>query len=322
MYNKSGKRAARALIMSKLRAYSKDSQAVIACAKYGVIRDNRVLYKRGKVLRRISRVLSELNDLANAYGAVGLERDTNIVGGLVMYKRRYITFRIHGRSEIEGLYNANFNDKSGVVGNSCMIGKKPGTLQLYRIAPVRIVIAYINGERVGRALLWHLSDGRYFLDRIYGSETVRYAYLAWAEKLGYITKYKQTYDDPLMVVRDGVLETDGSLTVTLGNLGDRNLNNLKYLPYMDTFKYIVIQAVTVFLSNYRFGRIFARATNTDGTASYYSDCYSCGRKLKQLSDVVMYEGSSFCRSCCINVNGRNIPFGVLNYSHATNQYTR
>lgn len=119
---------------------------------------------------------------------------------------------------------------------SCMQGKDSRFFELYERLP-HCGIAYIESEDgflLARAIIW---DEAYtirgtkvkIMDRIYANNTANHAALQkWAVEHGYLFRSQNG------MYSDGKNAVELSLYINLDNV---NIEELEYLPYMDTFRY-------------------------------------------------------------------------------------
>lgn len=156
-------------------------------------------------------------------------------------------FDVVDRYDIHHWYhNRNYESESGTLGSSCMAGVPDKVLQLYIQNPnvCKLVILYSddgsikNGKYksdkiVGRALLWELSDGRTFMDRIY---TIRDSdvnlFKKYAEHNGWWCKKEQNTSSNFTMSKGDVNINSGTLKVLL------DISSFDYYPYLDTLSYI------------------------------------------------------------------------------------
>lgn len=125
--------------------------------------------------------------------------------------------------------------QKGVV-TSCMQGKDSRFFEIYDRLP-HCRIAYIESEDgflLARAIIW---DEAYtirgtkvkIMDRIYANNTANHAALQkWAVNHGYLFRSQNG------MYSDGKNAVELSLYINLDNV---NIEELEYLPYMDTFRY-------------------------------------------------------------------------------------
>lgn len=156
-------------------------------------------------------------------------------------------FDVVDRYDIHHWYhNRNYESVSGTLGSSCMAGVPDKVLQLYIQNPnvCRLVILYSdNGSLkdgkyksnkiVGRALLWKLSDGRTFMDRIYTiKDSDVNLFKKYAEHNGWWCKKEQNTSSKFSMSKGDININSGTLKVLLDD------PYFDYYPYLDTLSYI------------------------------------------------------------------------------------
>lgn len=153
-----------------------------------------------EVLHSIAKII-ETNDLAVSYNPYNRKFTCHFENGTTreyrpskfVRKLLSITGTINGRNweyfqnRIERLFPKMGNYEVRILEDaaemyakdfgiiSCMTGDKEG-LAFYQLAPVKGVVVYYGDKPMARALLWQMSEGKTFLDRIYATDT-------YAEKL-------------------------------------------------------------------------------------------------------------------------------------------
>jgi hypothetical protein len=134
------------------------------------------------------------------------------------------------------LTDNNENVSTSTLQNSCMNGEEANRyLDIYVENPgiIRLLILKnISGDKIiARALLWKLSDGRIFMDRIYYSNDYQVnLFINYARENNFLYKKVQSSSD------DGILDSKGD---EVGYLYvDLDRVYFDYYPYMDTMKYL------------------------------------------------------------------------------------
>ena len=116
----------------------------------------------------------------------------------------------------------NYVEIKGQLGNSCMRYERcQSYLDIYVQNPevCKLLVLKEGGKVKGRALLWILSDGRKYIDRIYTiQDSDKNIFKDWAKKNGYDLTYDMTTSNEDIKVH---------LKVT----------SFSKYPYMDTFEY-------------------------------------------------------------------------------------
>lgn len=128
---------------------------------------------------------------------------------------------VRGEDIRKWYYENNYEERRGQLGNSCMryhscqsyldiYVKNPDVCQL-------LILKSDNKDKIkGRALVWKLSDGEYYMDRVY---TINDSDKLLFQDYARINKIKNTYDG----------SSDSNLEVKLGDY------TYEKYPYMDTF---------------------------------------------------------------------------------------
>ena len=129
---------------------------------------------------------------------------------------------VEGEDIRDNYLESNYLLTLGQLGNSCMRYERcQSYLDIYVQNPevCKLLVFKENGKVKGRALLWVLSDGRKYIDRIYTiQDSDKNIFKDWAKKNGYDLTYDMTTTEENMKV---------NLKVT----------SFSKYPYMDTFEY-------------------------------------------------------------------------------------
>lgn len=157
----------------------------------------------------------------------------------------------------------------------------------------KLLRGYINGEEVGRAIVWRsvygLPEGvEGFMDRIYTNENHKYteAFKKYARDNKLIHKKKQNYHN----ISDFIMP-DGS-EVSLNMSLDMSLEEGDEAPYMDTFRYCEVGGSP---NNYE-GQY--TLNNTDGIwCDECCSCEDCGDTCNEEDTYTVADGSVVCRDC-------------------------
>jgi hypothetical protein len=133
----------------------------------------------------------------------------------------------------------NYLKYGGSLGTSCMRSVPKSYFQIYMENPDVCKLVILKSEEddsklVARALLWKLTDGKNFLDRIY---TIDHAdiqlFRDWAKENGIYAKYSNDNSDT-----SSVFDLDGS-RLDLDKLEVKvREGRYDYYPYLDTLKYL------------------------------------------------------------------------------------
>ena len=129
---------------------------------------------------------------------------------------------VEGEEIRKNYLESNYLLIQGQLGNSCMRYERcQSYLDIYVQNPevCKLLVFMENGKVKGRALLWILSDGRKYIDRIYTiQDSDKNIFKKWAEENG----YELTYD---------MTTTEENMKVNL------KITSFSKYPYMDTFEY-------------------------------------------------------------------------------------
>jgi hypothetical protein len=148
-----------------------------------------------------------------------------------IYEMKGTMLEVEG-DDIVKYYNEDSYSRSNTasLGGSCMrYSSCSDYIEFYARNKVKMAILLDNDELlIGRAILWEADCGTKIMDRIYGNDIVVDKFKSYAIKNGYIHKARQSYsDNDEWVGPDGEFSKYYSVTV----------NNIRKMPYMDTFKY-------------------------------------------------------------------------------------
>jgi len=153
-------------------------------------------------------------------------------------------FDVVSRDLIHHFYHdAQYSQHSGTLGNSCMGGVPPQCLYIYTENPdvCQLVILYDNNGSIvdgkyksrkimGRALLWKLTNGEMFMDRIYTvNQSDEDLFKKFAERNGWWAKESQNSQTGFTMVRGSEFKSE-IIKVQLKNWDD-------YFPYVDSIPY-------------------------------------------------------------------------------------
>lgn len=165
----------------------------------------------------------------------------------------------------------NYEERIGTLGSSCMSNVDDNYFDIYVSNPdvCQLVILKSKDDDskiIGRALLWTLSDGRKFLDRIYAMrDSDVQVFRDYAKENGWFAKYhNNSTDSGLSITPNGSQENIVKLLVEIRK------NFYNSYPYLDTLKHFDPSAGT--LSN-RAGSNTYLLENTDGELG--SQCDYC-----------------------------------------------
>lgn len=212
-----------------------------------------------------------------------LEEFLNEFKSLVNEKDSLDKFEIVSGEDIRKWYLTDNNDNSvnGTLQGSCMNGySQQDYLDIYvkndDIVRLLILKSLTGDKIVGRALLWELTDGRIFMDRIYTSEKYQeQIFKNYAIQRGWLYRVQQSALNTDIVTSDGL--DVGRINVQL----DRS--EFSYYPYMDTLKWINTGSDK--LSNIKISGYDGPLESTEGNFGDVCDncggdqrveCYECG----------------------------------------------
>lgn len=205
----------------------------------------------GRFLNKFITAISK--DFNNQMGITSttIEKFVNLYEAeIILRKNAFDSFKIVEGEEVRKWYHKKYYEggDSGQLSNSCM--RYPSCQDFFDIyvqnPEVCKLLIYVNdyNELRGRALLWTLSDGTKYMDRIYTSkDSYDPLFLKWCTKNGY-TK-----------------------SIVSGSVVNVKAKDYELYPYMDTFTFF--DAEEGKLSNSRiFQRPYAQLDETDGEADW------------------------------------------------------
>lgn len=187
--------------------------------------------------------------------------------------------------------NEKYSQRSGTLGNSCMASAPSEYFEIYTSNPDKCALIIYkdpdNPERIcGRALLWTLSDGKRFVDRIY---TVRDSdvqlFRDFAKDKGWYYKYSNNSGSSSQAISPTgeTVELDLTISVQSGNYDN--------YPYLDTLKYYTPK--TGRLSN----RSEPGSYTLEDTGGEYISCGECGGSGRVTCYDCDGDGTISCRRC-------------------------
>lgn len=186
----------------------------------------RILDKVGKKFTQV-----EIDDFVNGFKAL-VELEKNVGDRIELVKGEDIRYWY--------LYERYTPNKSGTLHTSCMrYSKCQKYFGIYvdnpKVCQLLILKELENDSYIeARALVWRLSNGMTFMDRIYYSSPHQVDIIInYAKKMGWLYKSKQdSGEDTTILMPDGT-EYYETLHVEL------NDTYFSYYPYMDTFKRLI-----------------------------------------------------------------------------------
>ena len=169
---------------------------------------------------------------------------------VIIRENTFDNFKVIEGEDIRKWYHQKYYEggSSGQLSNSCM--RYPSCQDYFDIyvqnPEVCKMLIYLNeyNELRGRALLWTLSDGKKYMDRIYTSkDSYETLFLKWGNK------------------------NDYSKTITNSSVINVKAKDYDLYPYMDTFQYYDADEGKLSNSNI-FQRPYAQLDETDGEADW------------------------------------------------------
>ena len=191
-------------------------------------------------------------------------------------------------------HHSNYKERSGCLGSSCMSNVNSNYFDIY-IKNVDvcklIILRSIEDDSliVGRALLWTLSDGKKFVDRIYTiQDSDVQLFRDYAKENGWYTKqYNSSSDSGRAIAPDGTLVDLGTITVDIIS------GMYEAYPYLDTLKYFKPREGK--LSNVRTGR--GDEYTLEDTSGELWRCEYCGGSGMQTCGNCDGDGNWGCHRC-------------------------
>jgi hypothetical protein len=173
----------------------------------------------------------ELGDFVNIY-----KKTVDKMNDIYQY------FDVVSGEDIGHWYNyTNYKERRGTLGSSCMSNVPKRYFDIYMSNTdvcSLIILKSIEDEKLimGRALLWTLSDGKKFVDRIYTiNDSDVGLFRDYAKENGWYVKYYNSSSDSGRVIdpKTGDMIDLGTITV--------NIRTGEYdgYPYLDTLKYFI-----------------------------------------------------------------------------------
>lgn len=151
---------------------------------------------------------------------------------------KFSFFEVVSGSDIHYWYNYdNYYQRSGSLGSSCMASARASWLEIYTANPEQCSMVIFKSPEdtdkiVGRALLWTLTDGKKFMDRIYTiNDSDVQLFREYAKENGWYAKYHNSSTSNSDAYAPDGTKTNLNLRV---NLSQKYYNNY---PYLDTLKY-------------------------------------------------------------------------------------
>jgi hypothetical protein len=186
-----------------------------------------------------------------------------------------------------------YYERQGSLGSSCMSNVNKNYFDIYMSNPDVCELVILKSEEddsliVGRALLWTLSDGKKFMDRIYTiKDSDVQLFRDWAKENGWYSKqYNSSTDSGRAIAPDGENVDLGTITV------DIKRGMYEAYPYLDTLKHFKPREGT--LSNRRTGGDEYLLEDTNGELYRCEYCNGSGNQTCGDCDG---DGSWECQRC-------------------------
>lgn len=195
-----------------------------------------------------TRVKKEEDDVINCWLDIKITCSTGILDSdIEKFVNEYVaamkTIRGGSKSKIEEVKGEVIKDiysgkghafaDVGQLGGSCMVGKDSSYFELYTKNPEVVSLLVLKGGDdtiLGRALLWKLSDGNKFMDRVYSlSDSDTVVFENYAIKNNYYYRNNGS-NDKIVIYKNGK-KTNKKLVV------DLKITKFKHYPYVDTLCY-------------------------------------------------------------------------------------
>ncbi len=205
---------------------------------------------------------------------------------------KFSYFHVVKGEDIVYWYNyRKYKIQSGTLGSSCMKDANPHYFDLYVKNPDVCQLVILKSENdddkiIGRALLWKLTDGNLFMDRIY---TINDAdvnlFREYAKKNGWYSKYYNNSGDDVKAIGP-----DGSTVDSLSGVVNIKSGYYNGYTYMDTFKWFTPGSgkLSIHSGDYNL-------ESTDGTLD--EECEYCGGSGEYECDECGGSGERECHKC-------------------------
>ncbi len=207
---------------------------------------------------------------------------------------KFSFFEVVSGSDIHYWYdNRKYFERKGTLGSSCMAGADESWLEIYTENPDQCQLVIFKSQDdenkiVGRALLWTLTDGKKFMDRIYTiNDSDVNLFKDFAKENGWYTKYHNSSTDSGRAIAPDGSTVDLDLTVNLDK------KNYRYYPYLDTLKYF--REGSGILSNRK--RNGDEITLEDTGGGHLGSCEYCGGSGRVECGDCYGRGQEECSSC-------------------------
>lgn len=189
----------------------------------------------------------------------------------------------------------NYNNSNGTLGNSCMrYDECNDYLDLYNGGNVNLLVLMTPNNKISaRALVWELTDGTRFMDRIYTNDDSDInLFIKWCEDNSCSYKFEQNSKTGAVCLYENNFEPQFVKLESIVN--STNFENRKYekFPYMDTLKYYYWKEGVV--RNFKESDgFYVELEDTDGWCS----CKDCGNYGTKECETCSSSGTQACESC-------------------------
>jgi len=149
---------------------------------------------------------------------------------------------VSGNDILYAYDESNYFSDKGTLGGSCMRHEEcQGYFEMYTENDVELLVLWGPSKKVmGRALVWKLTNGKKFMDRVYyNRDSDLNLFIKYAEENKFLYKEENNSraNTKIMTPDDDYLEAVGmNLEVKVYSLRYSDKDNENF-PYMDTFKY-------------------------------------------------------------------------------------
>lgn len=188
--------------------------------------------------------------------------------------------------------SSRYFERRGTLGSSCMSSVDPEYFDIYvsnpNVCSLVILKSQEDTDKIsGRALLWTLTDGKRFMDRIYTiNDSDVQLFRDWAKENGwYIKQYNGSSSSPNLISPEGENIILSNLTVNI------KPGYYESYPYLDTLKYWNKNAGTLSTSG---------SSNTyilEGTGGEYIQCEYCDGSGRRTCYECDGDGDWECGNC-------------------------
>ncbi len=206
------------------------------------------------------------------------------------FNDKFSFFEVVTGSDIAHWYHRkNYFISSGTLGSSCMASAPPEWLEIYTDNPEQVALVIYKSQDdpekiIGRSILWTLSDGKKYMDRIYTvNDSDVQLFRDFAKENGWYAKYHNSSTTNSQAISPDGGTTNLQLRVVLSR---KDYDNF---PYLDTLKYFTP------------GSGILNNTNGDytleDTGGDYVRCDSCGGSGRVECGDCYGNGTAECYSC-------------------------